>query len=238
MWFGRGIRRTVASAPVASTRPSLWRQAAQAHAFLEVWDSTPAKSCWWSSLCGGLITAPMGALRHSVDRTEFSVDRLRHSVDRMEFSVDRMECPMDRSGHSVDRMEFPMDRLRHSVDRMDLSVDRSPNGLIFWIFCPNSMLLWMAGQDFRPMISALLCVVDCQHTKPQGVHHERHPQSSRTRTRQAGSGHQYLSARNRSQSRPVRQVSAISLTGYGSSSGYAQDRCYAQSWAKTPFRCY
>jgi len=46
-----------------------------------------------------------------------------------------------------------------------------------------------------------------------------------------------LSARNWNESRPARRERDFGI-GYGSSSGYAQDRCYAQSWAKTPFRCY
>jgi hypothetical protein len=45
------------------------------------------------------------------------------------------------------------------------------------------------------------------------------------------------SARSRNESRPTRRDRDFGI-GYGNSSGYAQDRCYAQSWAKTPFRCY
>jgi hypothetical protein len=46
-----------------------------------------------------------------------------------------------------------------------------------------------------------------------------------------------FSARNRSESSPARRERDFGI-GYGRSSGYAQDRCYAQSWAKMPFRCY
>jgi hypothetical protein len=44
------------------------------------------------------------------------------------------------------------------------------------------------------------------------------------------------SARNRSQSRPAHRERDFGV-GYGSSSGYARDSRYAESWAKLPFRC-
>ncbi len=46
-----------------------------------------------------------------------------------------------------------------------------------------------------------------------------------------------LSARNRSKSRPAHRERDFGV-GYGTSSGYARDSRYAESWAKLPFRCF